>query len=159
MENTHFHSTRLGKIFVCHLKSGTLGLIGFFRPNKSTKWPYLDAKKSKQNGPQKNVSMLLGICGIVEHFLLQCLQVNWKIQKHNLLCSVCYFQLWHMQKYTLFYSPSPPDTTNYIVAEIKMKFFFLQCSTSKVWKAFKIPQSFKSADFAKSCKYIQWISS
>ena len=60
---------------------------------------------------------------------------------------------------TLFYSPSPPDTTNYIVAEIKMKFFFLQCSTSKVWKAFKIPQSFKSADFAKSCKYIQWISS
>ena len=41
---THLRSTEWGKILVTDIKSGsTLGLFGFFRPNKSTKMAFLDA--------------------------------------------------------------------------------------------------------------------
>ena len=54
-------------------KSDILGLFAFFRSNKSTKIAFFNvfldgrAKKSNQNGPQKNApsSMILGICGLV----------------------------------------------------------------------------------------------
>ena len=91
-------------------------------------------------------------------FLSQCLAGNWKLQTRNLLYTALLPAV-TLAKIVCFIVLLMCSYPNYIVAEIKMKFFFLQCSTSKVWKAFKIPQSFKSADFAKSCKYIQWISS
>ena len=54
---THLRSTEWGKILVTDIKSGsTLGLFGFFRPNKSKIVAvfnaFLDrcAKKSKQSG-------------------------------------------------------------------------------------------------------------